>query len=406
MTFYFFVDDIIFRSTNPVFSNRFVKLMKDNFEMSMMGEMKFILGLRVHQSPRGIFISQSQYTLEILKKHGMEKCDPISTSMATSRIDADLQGTPTDQTKYHSMIGGLMYLTASRPHIKHALLKNTSKRSSGSFDAYDKPLTWVCGCHDDCKGTSGGIQFLGDKLVSWSSKKQACTSMSTAKADAIAISCDPVQHSRSKNINIRYHFIKKHVEKGTIELYFVKTEYQPADLFTKALPKERFEYLVHRIGVASSNNVRRPEFEDTNSKKIVLLNTKSKNTSTNVKKFSSSVSVVSNKRETLNSTVYSRVKRALFTSPVATKSRNLGATSIVAKSRFNVAKTPIATNKEIQLVLWIVDSGCSKHTTGNMSLLRNFVDKFIGTVRFGIDHFAAITRYGDYVQGNLTICHV
>ncbi|GJU23314.1 retrovirus-related pol polyprotein from transposon TNT 1-94 [Tanacetum coccineum] len=77
------------------------------------------------------------------------------------------------------------------------------------------------------------------------------------------------------------------------------------------------------LGVASSNNVRRPEFEDTNSKKIVLLNTKSKNTSTNVKK----------------------VNRALFTSPVATKSRNLGATSIVAKSKFNVAKTPIATNK-------------------------------------------------------------
>ncbi|GJR43833.1 retrovirus-related pol polyprotein from transposon TNT 1-94 [Tanacetum coccineum] len=64
----------------------------------------------VHQSPRGIFINQSQYTLEILKKHGMEKCDSISIPMATARIDADLQGTPTDQTKYHSMIGGLMYL--------------------------------------------------------------------------------------------------------------------------------------------------------------------------------------------------------------------------------------------------------------------------------------------------------
>ncbi|GJW01303.1 hypothetical protein Tco_1556554 [Tanacetum coccineum] len=60
----------------------------------------------------------------------------------------------------------------------------------------------------------------------------------------------------------------------------------------------------------------------------------------------------------------------------------------------------------IQLVLWIVDSECSKHMTGNLSLLRNFIDKFIGTVRFGNDHFAAITGYGDYVQGNLTICHV
>ncbi|GKE41445.1 hypothetical protein Tco_1468729 [Tanacetum coccineum] len=66
---------------------------------------------------------------------------------------------------------------------------------------------------------------------------------------AIAISCNPVQHSKTKHIDIRYHFIKEHVEKGTVEIYFVGTEYQLADLFTKALPKERFEYLVHRIGM-------------------------------------------------------------------------------------------------------------------------------------------------------------
>ncbi|GKB26648.1 hypothetical protein Tco_0866049 [Tanacetum coccineum] len=66
---------------------------------------------------------------------------------------------------------------------------------------------------------------------------------------AIAISCNPVQHSKTKHIDIRYHFIKEHVEKGTVELYFVETEYQLADLFTKALPKERFEYSVHRIGM-------------------------------------------------------------------------------------------------------------------------------------------------------------
>ncbi|GJS07704.1 retrovirus-related pol polyprotein from transposon TNT 1-94 [Tanacetum coccineum] len=116
-----YVDDIIFGSTNQVFSNRFAKLMKDNFEMSMMGEMKFFLGLQVHQSPRGIFICQSQYTMDLLKKHGMEKCDSISTPMATVKLDADLQRTQIDQTKYHSMIEGLMYLTASRPDIAFAI---------------------------------------------------------------------------------------------------------------------------------------------------------------------------------------------------------------------------------------------------------------------------------------------
>ncbi|GKF07970.1 hypothetical protein Tco_0042194 [Tanacetum coccineum] len=66
---------------------------------------------------------------------------------------------------------------------------------------------------------------------------------------AVAISCNPVQHTKIKHIDILYHFIKEHVEKGTMKIYFVGTEYQLADLFTKALPKEHFEYLVHRIGM-------------------------------------------------------------------------------------------------------------------------------------------------------------
>ncbi|GKA47259.1 retrovirus-related pol polyprotein from transposon TNT 1-94 [Tanacetum coccineum] len=91
-----------------------------NFEISMMGELKFFLRLQVHQSPRGIFISQSQYAIELLKKHGMDECVSMSTPMATERLDADLQGTPTNQTTYHRMIGGLMYLIASHPDIAFA----------------------------------------------------------------------------------------------------------------------------------------------------------------------------------------------------------------------------------------------------------------------------------------------
>ncbi|GJR58602.1 retrotransposon protein, putative, unclassified [Tanacetum coccineum] len=216
-----------------------------------------------------------------LKKapYGLKQAPRACTPMPTTKLDADLHGTQVDQTKYHSMIGGLMYLTASRPDIAFA----TFVYSGFELIAYSDAD--LAGCNDDCKSTSGGIQFLGDKLVSWSSKKQDCTTMSTAEAEcvslsaccaqviwmrtqlldyefrynkipmycdsksAIAISCNPVQHSRTKHINIRYHFIKEHIEKGTIELYFFETEYQLADLFTKALPKERFEYLVHMIGM-------------------------------------------------------------------------------------------------------------------------------------------------------------
>ncbi|GJU17189.1 retrovirus-related pol polyprotein from transposon TNT 1-94 [Tanacetum coccineum] len=115
-----FVNDIIFRSTNLDFSKQFANLTKNNFEMSMIGELKLFLGLQVHQSPRGIFISQSQYAIELLKKHGMDDCVSMSTPMATERLDVDLQGTPINQMTYHRMIGGLMYLTASRPDIAFA----------------------------------------------------------------------------------------------------------------------------------------------------------------------------------------------------------------------------------------------------------------------------------------------
>ncbi|GKD23974.1 hypothetical protein Tco_1225677 [Tanacetum coccineum] len=108
------------------------------------------------------------------------------------------------------------------------------------------------GCLNSRKSTSDGIQFLGgDKLVSWSSKKQDCTSMSSVEAEyaAIAILCNSVQHSRTKHIDVRYHFLKEQVEKGIVELFFVGTEYQLADLFTKALSKDRFKYLVRRLGM-------------------------------------------------------------------------------------------------------------------------------------------------------------
>ncbi|GKE90058.1 retrovirus-related pol polyprotein from transposon TNT 1-94, partial [Tanacetum coccineum] len=113
-----YVDDIIFGSTNPKFSIRFEKLMHSRFEMSLMREMKFFFGLQIHQSPRGIFINQAKYALEILKKHGIDKCDSIGTPLATKpKLDADLSRKTGDQTNYRSMIGSLVYLTSSRPDL-------------------------------------------------------------------------------------------------------------------------------------------------------------------------------------------------------------------------------------------------------------------------------------------------
>ncbi|GJV94273.1 hypothetical protein Tco_1545850 [Tanacetum coccineum] len=260
--------------------------MHSRFEMFLMGEMKFFLGLQIHQSPRGIFINQAKYALEILKKHGIEKGQSIGTPMATKpKLDADLSGTLVDQTDYHSKIGLLMYLTSSRPDIVGTINMGLWYPKDSGFELTAFSDADHAGCLDTRKSTSGGIQFLGDKLVSWMSKKQDCTAMSSAEAEyvalsascaqvmwmrtqlkdygfnynkiplycdsqsAIAISCNPVQHSRTKHIHTRYHFIKEQVENGIIELYFVRTEYQLADMFTKALPEDRFQYLVRRIGM-------------------------------------------------------------------------------------------------------------------------------------------------------------
>nr|GEW19688.1 hypothetical protein [Tanacetum cinerariifolium] len=107
------------------------------------------------------------------------------------------------------------------------------------------------GCQDKRKSTSGSAQFLRDKLVSWSSKKHKSIVISTTEAKyiaiAIALCCNNVQHSWSKHIGIRYHFIREQVEKGVVELYFMTTDYQLADIFTKALPSDRFEFLLPRL---------------------------------------------------------------------------------------------------------------------------------------------------------------
>ncbi|GJW04815.1 ribonuclease H-like domain-containing protein [Tanacetum coccineum] len=195
---------------------------------------------------------QAKYALEILKKHGMERCESLGTPLANKpKLDADLSSTPIDQTKYHSMIGSLMYLTSSRPDIVQAYPKDYGFELTAFLDANH------AGCLDIRKSTSGGIQFLGDKLVSWSKKAQLkdygfdynkiplyCESQS-----AIAISCNPVQHSRTKHIHTRYHCIKEQAERGIIKLYFVRTEYQLVDMFIKSLPEDRFQYLVRRIGM-------------------------------------------------------------------------------------------------------------------------------------------------------------
>nr|GFA55641.1 uncharacterized mitochondrial protein AtMg00810-like [Tanacetum cinerariifolium] len=163
-----YVDDIIFGSTDPRYATLFSDLMKSRFKMSMMGGMMFFLGLQVNQSPSGIFINQSKYMHEILKKYGLNTCDIIGILMdIKEKLDLDQIGTPVDATKYRSMIRALIYLTSSRLDIVHATcyMKDSGFELTGFLDVD------YAGCKDTFKSTSDGAQFLGKKLMSWSSKK-------------------------------------------------------------------------------------------------------------------------------------------------------------------------------------------------------------------------------------------
>ncbi|GJU96427.1 retrovirus-related pol polyprotein from transposon TNT 1-94 [Tanacetum coccineum] len=272
-----YVNDIIFAASTPELCDLFAKIMCSKFKMSMMGKISFFLGLQIFQNLRGIFINQSKYALISLKKYGFNSCDPVDTIMVEkSKLDEDKEGKAVVPSHYRSMIGTLLYLTARLWY-----LKDSSTALTAFADADH------VGCQDTRRSTSGSMQFLGDRLVSWSSKRQKSVVISSTEAEyiamsgccaqilwmrsqltdyglgfnkipmycdnksAIALSCNNVQHSRSKHIDIRFHFIKEHVENGVIELYFVNTEYQLADIFTKALARERIEFLINKLGMRS-----------------------------------------------------------------------------------------------------------------------------------------------------------
>ncbi|GJT62852.1 retrovirus-related pol polyprotein from transposon TNT 1-94 [Tanacetum coccineum] len=115
-----YVDDTIFASTNTAMCDEFANPMTTKFKMSMMGQMSFFLGLQISQSARGIFINQSKYAYEIVKKYGLQSIDNVDTPMIKNKkLDEALQGKQIDATLYHGMIGSLMYLTASRPDLNY-----------------------------------------------------------------------------------------------------------------------------------------------------------------------------------------------------------------------------------------------------------------------------------------------
>lgn len=305
-----YVDDIIFGSTNPRMCSDFEAVMREKFEMSSMGEMNLFLGIQVDQLDTGIFIHQTKYVHDILSRFNMLEAKEVPTPLTeATRLSPDPEGELIDQTLYRSMIGSLMYLTASRPDVMYATclcsrfqarptvlhlkavrrimcyLKGTA--SLGLWYPCDDNFEFIAysdadygGDKRDFKSTSGGCQFLGSRLVTWQCKKQNAVSQSTCESEyisaaaccsqviwiqqqlcdygiyvfktpifidntaALAVTKNPVQHSKTKHIAIKFHFIRDCYEKGLIDVLYVETQFQKADLFTKPFAQPRFEFLL------------------------------------------------------------------------------------------------------------------------------------------------------------------
>ncbi|GJU49113.1 putative ribonuclease H-like domain-containing protein [Tanacetum coccineum] len=310
-----YVDDIIFGSTKKEMSTEFEKLMHDKFQMSSMGELSFFLGLQVKQKSDGIFISQDKYVAEILKKFDLASIKTASTPMETNKpLTKDEEAENVDVHLYRSMIGSLMYLTASRPDIMFAVcacarFQVTPKTSHlhavkrifrylkgqpklGLWYPRDSPFDLeafsdsdYAGASLDRKSTTGGCQFLGKRLISWQCKKQTIVANSTTEAEYVAaanccgqvlwiqnqmldygynlmntniyidnesticIVKNPVSHSKTKHIEIRYHFIRDSYEKKLIQVIKIHTDKNVADLLTKAFDVSRFNFLIASIGL-------------------------------------------------------------------------------------------------------------------------------------------------------------
>lgn len=315
-----FVDDIIFGGDDKM-SHAFVDEMKE-FEISLIGEIKFFIGLQIQQMKEGIFITQSKYVKEVLKTFGMEERKLVSTLMVTGcKLTKEDDSALVNEKEYRSIIGKLHYVVHSRPDIAHAvgIVANFHKSPREShLVAVKRILRYLKGTDDyglwypynddynlkvyidanwasnvdDQKSTTGGVFFLGGRLVSWTSKKQSCTSQSTAEAEyvvafmnctqaiwmkhvlegfkvpvsksvnifcdntsAINISKNSVLRATTKHIELKYHFLREKVQNKEVVLQHVSSKEQLADIFTKPLPKTTFTYLRGELGVLPLHEV-------------------------------------------------------------------------------------------------------------------------------------------------------
>ena len=295
--------------------------MKNEFKICDLGEMKYFIGMEIYQSKDGIFICQKKYAEDILKKFKMEKCKPIATPLeANLKLSKEDGYASTDEKQFRSLVGSLLYLTATRPDLMYAaslLSRFMQSPSEAHFAAGKRILRYLrgtadygifyksnstedlkgytdsdwAGSVDDMKSTSGYTFFIGSGAISWNSRKQETVAQSTAEAEyiaassavsqviwirkilsdlgcltygattiycdsksAVAIAKNPVDHGRTKHIKVKYHFIREAEGTHQVSLIHCGSNEQVADIFTKPLPRDKFQHFRTALGMMSQRS--------------------------------------------------------------------------------------------------------------------------------------------------------
>jgi len=311
-----YVDDIVLTASSDALLRSIIGQLHTEFAMTDLGALHHFLGISVTWSSHGLFLSQRQYALDLFKRAGMSECHSTTTPVdCKSKLSASDGPPVADPSEYRSITGALQYLTLTRPDlayavqqvclfmhdprephlalVKHILRYVKGTLSSGlqigvgpvdSLTAYSD-ADWT-GCPDSRRSTSGYCVYLGDTLVSWSSKRQTTVSHSSAEAEyravahvvaeccwirqllqelhlplskATVVYCDnvsavymtanPVHHRRTKHIEIDIHFVRENVALGQVRVLHVPSSHQFADIMTKGLPVQLFIDFRSSLGV-------------------------------------------------------------------------------------------------------------------------------------------------------------
>ncbi|GJY06859.1 ribonuclease H-like domain-containing protein [Tanacetum coccineum] len=302
-----YVDDIVLTASSSELLQRIIRSLHQEFAMTDLGSLNYFLGISVSRDSSGMFLSQKKYAVEILERANMVNCNPSRTPVDTESKLGNAGDEVSDLTLYRSLAGSLQYLTFTRPDIFYVVqqvclymhdprephfsalkrilryIRGTLEHGLQLFSSTTSDLVaysdadWA-GCPTTRCSTSGYCVFLGNNLLSWSSKSQPTLSRSSAEAEyrgvanavaetcwlrnllrelhtplssttlvycdnvsAVYLSCNPVQHQRTKHIEIDIYFVRGLVAAGQVRVLHVPSRYQFADIFTKGLPSYLFE---------------------------------------------------------------------------------------------------------------------------------------------------------------------